>query len=122
MGLLATVNKMRDLVEAMDVAKMAPDTRTTHLSRKAQIDAIAGMLEAGKKPFKDDDPETQVGHEEVLFDMVYGCTHNDVVARAVAAAEKIGGWVKKAVLSAAKEREKLNQTRAANEKKYGKKG
>lgn len=66
------------------------------------------------------DPERHYeANEEGLWYAIFSCTHNDVVARAVAAANKAGNWGAAVVLGAALEREALNARRAANMKKYG---
>jgi hypothetical protein len=107
------------LPDFSDAKGMTPDTRKNHLTRQQQIGRIENALEIAKKP-ADPDPEVHYeAHQEQVWYAVFDCTHNDVVARAVAAAKKFGGWGKDTILGAAKEREELNKKRAANIKKYG---
>lgn len=99
---------------------MTPDTRKSHLDRATQIAFVSDALKVGAaSKSKDNDGERHECDHEMVYGAVFGCTHNDVVARAVAAAKRGGNWGAEVVLGAALEREKLNKTRAANLKKYG---
>ncbi len=118
MALRTLLRRLYEATGTFDPKSMAPDTRDHHLDRAAQIERIRVFLDVAKKP-PDEDAETNLANGEAAFDMVYYCTHNDVVARAVAAAKKIGGKVADYMISGAEEREKLNKKRTANTKKYG---
>lgn len=105
--------------EVGDASGMTPDTRKNHLTREQQIGRIENALKIAKKP-ADPDPEVHYeAHQEQVWYAIFDCNQNDVVARAVAAAKKFGGWGAETILGAAKEREALNKKRAANIKKYG---
>lgn len=101
------------------LAKMAPDTRPNTTPRASQIAWIARMLKIGAADPHPDPERHYEGNMEGLWEAVYSCSHNDVVARAVYAAQRDGNWGASVVLGAALEREKLNKTRAANMAKYG---
>lgn len=108
------------LPDGGDASGMTPDTRKSHYARQHQIDFITRALEIAKKPpSKDNDGEMHLVNQERVYYAVFDCTHNDLVARAVAAAKKFKGWGSEAMLGAARDREELNKKRAANIKKYG---
>lgn len=99
------------------VAKMARDTRKPY-ARADEIAWLAAALKVGAAP-RAEDPERHEADHENLYYSVFDCHYNDVVARAVYAAKRDGGWGASVVVGAALAREAHNALRAANLRKYG---
>lgn len=99
---------------------MTPDTRENLMSRADQIAYVARALEVAKAPKSTrNDGEHHLSNMDMIECAIFTCTYDDVVVRAVTAANRNGGWGADLVAYWAAEREKLNALRAANKRKYG---
>ena len=98
-----------------DPNQMAPDTREGP-SRDDQLDALATALEMAQHPPTQGQEDQQ---RDFIFNAVFNCTDNVVVARAVSAAMRNTGWGYIFIEKGAEAREEVNRQRAMMARMFG---